>query len=61
MMRIIDDSGWDGPVGLLAHAETQDAEETLRDRLAGFDWLTAELQSPGSGGPRVVRPVVERH
>jgi hypothetical protein len=60
MIRIIDDSGWHGPVGLFAHAETQDAEETLRDRLAGFDWLIAELRSPGSGGPPVTRPVVER-
>jgi hypothetical protein len=60
MMRVIQQSGWHGPVGLYAHDETNDAEITLRNRLQGVDWLVAELETLGSGGPRRTFDVVPR-
>jgi sugar phosphate isomerase/epimerase len=51
MMRIIQDSGWTGPVGLIAE-KGGDAEVTLKNYMTGLDWLATELKQPGSGGPR---------
>jgi sugar phosphate isomerase/epimerase len=51
MMRIVQDSGWRGPVGTIAE-QGGDAEVTLGNNLRGIDWLKAELAQPGSGGPR---------
>jgi hypothetical protein len=56
MMRIIEDSGWEGRVGLIAE-KGGDAEDTLRNYMVGLDWLAAELRQPGSGGPRPFPPV----
>lgn len=56
MMRTIQESGWRGPVGLIAE-KGGDAEITLRDYRRGLDWLAAELKQPGSGGPRPFPPV----
>jgi hypothetical protein len=56
MMRTIQESGWTGPVVVSADddGEVTHAEATLRNYLAGIDWLAAELRQPGSGGPRPV-------
>jgi sugar phosphate isomerase/epimerase len=51
MMRTIQDSGWHGPIGLIAE-KGGDAEVTLKNFMIGLDWLAAEINSPGSGGPR---------
>ena len=51
MMRIIQDSGWMGPIGVIAE-KGGDAEITLGNYLVGLDWLAAELKQRGSGGPR---------
>lgn len=51
MMRIIRESGWQGPVGIIDHREETDSEETLKNNLRGLDWLRRELEAPGSGGP----------
>jgi hypothetical protein len=51
MMRTIQESGWRGPVGLIAE-KGGDAEMTLRNYLVGLDWLSAELKHSGSGGRR---------
>jgi sugar phosphate isomerase/epimerase len=51
MMRTIQQSGWRGPVGIIAE-KGGDAEVTLRNYLTGIDWLAAEIARPGSGGPR---------
>ena len=51
MMRTIQESGWIGPVGVIAK-KGGDAEVTLRNYLIGLDWLVRELQRAGSGGPR---------
>lgn len=52
LMRIMDQSGWRGDVGIINHREETDCEVTLRNNLAGFDWLKKELAKPGSGGAR---------
>lgn len=49
MMRTIQESGWIGPVGLIAE-KGGDAEVTLKNYIIGLDWLSAELKQPGSGG-----------
>lgn len=51
MMRTIQESGWRGPIGLIAE-KGGDAEITLRNYLVGLDWLSAELKQPGSAGPK---------
>jgi sugar phosphate isomerase/epimerase len=51
MMRIIQQSGWRGPIGLIAE-QGGDAEVTLDNNLRGLDWLKKELARPGSGGER---------
>lgn len=52
MMRTIEQSGWKGPVGVLAACFDRDPESGLRNILLGTDWVAAELKQPGSGGPR---------
>ncbi len=51
MMRIVQDSGWRGPIGVIAE-QGGDAELTLENDLRGMEWLKKELERPGSGGPR---------
>jgi hypothetical protein len=51
MMRTIQESGWKGPVGVIAE-KGGDAEVTLKNYLKGIDWLAAEIAKPGSGGPQ---------
>lgn len=51
MMRVIEESDWKGPIGLDAE-KGGDAEITLGNYRVGLDWLAAELEIPGSGGPR---------
>jgi sugar phosphate isomerase/epimerase len=51
MMRTIQESGWTGPVGVIAE-KGGDAEITLKNYLTGIDWLAAELKQPGSAGPK---------
>ncbi|MEO6005694.1 MAG: sugar phosphate isomerase/epimerase [Opitutus sp.] len=55
MMRTIQESGWSGPVGVIAE-KGGDAEVTLGNYLKGIDWLAAELKQPGSAGPRPFPP-----
>jgi quinoprotein glucose dehydrogenase len=51
MMRVIQESGWRGPIGIIAE-KGGDAEVTLGNYTKGLDWLAAELNQPGSGGSR---------
>ena len=51
MLRVIRDSGWLGPIGIIDHRPETDSEETLRNNLRGYEWLIKELDQPGSGGP----------
>ena len=52
MIRIIVESGYDGPIGILDHREQVDARESLQENRDGLEWIRKELQSPGSGGPK---------
>jgi hypothetical protein len=51
MLRTIQQSGWRGPIGVIAE-QGGDAEVTLGNDLRGLDWLSKELAHPGSGGGR---------
>ena len=51
MLRVIQQSGWKGPIGLIAE-QGGDAEVTLSNGLEGLKWLGKELTKPGSGGER---------
>jgi len=51
MLKEIHQSGWTGPVGLIAE-QGGDAEITLANGLRGLHWLGEELAKSGSGGKR---------
>ena len=55
LMRTIQESGWHGPVGIIAE-KGGDAEETLRNYIIGVNWIGNELKKPGSGGPAPFPP-----
>ena len=48
LLRIIRDSGWHGPLGILNHTG-EDAQTRLQDNLDGFDWLVAQLEGRPAG------------
>lgn len=50
MMRVVVQSGYDGPIGILDHRGELDAQESLQENLDGVKWLSKELAEPGSGG-----------
>lgn len=52
MLRVLEASGWRGPIGIIDHRAETDSEETLKNNLRGLAWLRAELAQPGMGGPR---------
>jgi hypothetical protein len=43
MMRIIRDSGYRGPIGILDHRGDTDAEQSLRENLEGLQRLLSDL------------------
>ncbi|HUR46936.1 MAG TPA: LamG-like jellyroll fold domain-containing protein, partial [Candidatus Saccharimonadales bacterium] len=43
LLRIIQDSGWAGPIGILNHTD-EDAEARLHDNLDGLNWLVPQLE-----------------
>lgn len=52
MIRVVVESGYKGPIGIIDHREQLDARESLQENLEGVDWVRKELIKPGSGGPR---------
>ena len=48
LLRVIRDSGWRGPVGILNHTD-EDAETRLLDNLEGLDWLVPQLDGRPAG------------
>jgi sugar phosphate isomerase/epimerase len=48
LLRIIRDSGWHGPIGILNHTDL-DAEARLQDNLEGLDWLVSQLDGKPAG------------
>lgn len=43
LLRILDESGYEGPVGILDHVPERDSEEVLRENLEGLKKLLREL------------------
>lgn len=52
MLRVVQDSGWRGPIGILHERLSLDAEVSLACSLSGLAWVRKELAKPGSGGPQ---------
>ncbi len=44
MLRVVRESGWQGPVGIVGDRAQLDAEDALRDNLAGLEKLRGELR-----------------
>jgi sugar phosphate isomerase/epimerase len=51
LLRIIRESGWVGPIGIINHTE-EDAEMRLLENIEGLEWLLAQLD----GDPSTPRP-----
>jgi hypothetical protein len=51
LLKVIADSGYSGPIGIIGHTE-DDVELRLRDNLDGLDWIVPQL----SGNPPGPRP-----
>ncbi|HTD66272.1 MAG TPA: TIM barrel protein [Candidatus Limnocylindria bacterium] len=43
MLKVVRDSGWRGPVGIIDHRPETDSEVTLRENLRGLESLTRQL------------------
>lgn len=57
LLRVIRDSGYTGPIGILGHTQ-DDAEERLQDNLDGLDWLLPQLNGqPALPKPKMRTPV----
>ena len=56
MMRVVEASGWRGPVGIINERSNLDAAEGLARNLSGIEWIQRELLRPGSGGPKPQEP-----
>jgi sugar phosphate isomerase/epimerase len=52
MIRVVETSGWRGPIGVIHERPTVDAAEGIKGNLKGLEWVQKELQLPGSGGPQ---------
>lgn len=50
MIRIIEESGWRGPVGILNHTD-EDAEGRLLDNLEGLEWVVKKALGADPGPP----------
>jgi sugar phosphate isomerase/epimerase/ribosomal protein L35AE/L33A len=56
LLRVIRDSGYRGPVGIIGHTD-HDAEDRLRDNLDGLDWLRNQLAGKPAGSRPPARTV----
>jgi hypothetical protein len=48
LLRIIEQSGWRGPIGILNHTD-EDAEARLLDNLDGLEWLIQQMNGAPPG------------
>ncbi len=48
LLKVIAESGYKGPIGILGHT-SDDAEERLLDNLDGLDWLLPQLAGKAAG------------
>lgn len=56
MIRVVIDSDYDGPIGILDHRLELDSLDSLRENMEGVHWLEREFKTPGSGGSKPVTP-----
>lgn len=49
LLRIIQDSGYTGPIAILGHVHEVDVEDRLRDNLDGLNWLKSQLDGQLAG------------
>ena len=55
MLKVVIESGYDGPIGILDHRTDLDTEVVLRSNLEGLDWLVRDYNEPGSAGLRPIK------
>ncbi|WP_345685732.1 DUF6797 domain-containing protein [Novipirellula caenicola] len=56
MIRVVVDSGYDGPIGILDHRNELDARDSLIENRDGLQWVRQELEKRGSAGPLPATP-----
>jgi hypothetical protein len=56
MIRVVEASGWRGPVGIIHERGNLDAADGIKGNLQGLEWVQKELRQPGSGGPKPQEP-----
>jgi arylsulfatase A-like enzyme/sugar phosphate isomerase/epimerase len=54
MLQVVRDSGWTGPVGIVGDRPQLDAEDALRDNIAGLEKVTAAMPRAERRPPNVV-------
>jgi hypothetical protein len=57
MIRVVEASGWRGPVGIIHERGNLDAADGIKGNLQGLEWVQKELRQPGSGGPKPQEPM----
>lgn len=58
LLKIIKDSGYQGPIGIIGHTQ-DDVEQRLQDNLEGLDWIRPQLAGKPAGPkptPRTWQP-----
>ncbi|MFL2451673.1 MAG: hypothetical protein ACJ0IB_06405 [Verrucomicrobiales bacterium] len=55
MLKVVIESGYEGPIGILDHRTELDTEVALRANLEGLDWLIRDYNEPGSAGSRPIK------
>ncbi|MEO8792751.1 MAG: LamG-like jellyroll fold domain-containing protein, partial [Chthoniobacteraceae bacterium] len=58
MMRVVAESGWRGPVGIINEHGDLDAADALARNLRGIAWIQKEMRQSGSGGPKPQEPAI---
>ena len=58
MIRVVVESGYEGPIGILDHREQLDARESLLENRDGLEWIRKEIEKPGSGGAKPLAAAV---
>jgi putative heme-binding domain-containing protein len=58
LLKVIRDSGYSGPIGILGHT-MDDAEARLQDNLDGLDWLLPQLEGKPAGPKPTPRTPVQ--
>lgn len=53
LLKIIQESGYSGPIAILGHVHEVDVEDRLKDNLDGLNWLKAPL----NGQPAEAKPI----